>query len=137
VPDLGTRSPFRFDPTYRRLARLFGVSPERAWVDAGDEELEARYGPWCVRTPPSNFASVEVTGPYAFFKTAGPARLAVTDRGLTFASNGDRGASMSFRFPVAGIDPFGLIRDPELNVTVHDVGGLVEAPARHNREKTG
>ena len=132
-----TRFPFRFDPTYRRLARLFGVTPACAWVELDDERLEARYGPWRVQTPRSNIAAVEVTGPYAFFKTAGPARLAVTDRGLTFASNGDRGASMSFHFPVAGVDPLGLIRHPTLTVTVLDVDGLVEALARHNREKTG
>ena len=76
------RFPFRFDPGYRRLARLFGVTPERAWVDLGDEELEARYGPWRLRTPTRNIAAAEVTGPYAFFKTAGPARLGITDRGL-------------------------------------------------------
>ena len=131
-----TRFPFRFDPTYRWLARLFGVTPERAWVDAG-EELEARYGPWCVRTPVSNIAAVVVTGPYAFSKTAGPARLGITDRGLTFASNGDRGACLSFHSPVAGIDPFGLIRHPELTLTVLDVDGLVEALARHDRVRKG
>jgi hypothetical protein len=132
-----TRFPFRFDPTYRRLARLFGVTPERAWVDLGKEEFEARYGPWRVRTFVSNIAAVEVTGPYAFFKTAGPARLAVTDRGLTFASNSDRGACLSFHSPVAGIDPLGLIRHPELTVTVRDVDGLIEALARHHRERKG
>ena len=68
-----TRFPFRFDSAYRRLARLFGVTPERAWVDLGEEELEARYGPWRVRTPLRNVAAAEVTGPYAFLKTAGPA----------------------------------------------------------------
>jgi hypothetical protein len=98
-----TRFPFRFDPAYRRLARLFGVTPERAWVDLGEEELGARYGPWRVRTPTSNIARVEVTGPYAFLKTAGPARLGITDRGLTFASNGDRGVCITFtrRFPAS------------------------------------
>jgi hypothetical protein len=68
---MSTRFPFRFDPGYRRLARLFGVTPERAWVDVGEEEFEARYGPWRVRTPLSNLAGVEVTGPYSFVKTAG------------------------------------------------------------------
>ena len=121
------RFPFRFDPAYRRLARLFGVTPERAWVDLGDEELEARYGWWRVRTPRSNIAGVEATGPYLFLKTAGPARLAITDRGLTFASNRDRGACISFHSPVVGIDPFGLIHHPTLTVTVLDVDGLVEA----------
>jgi hypothetical protein len=38
---MATRFPFRFDPTHRRLTRLFGVTPERAWVDPRDEELEA------------------------------------------------------------------------------------------------
>jgi hypothetical protein len=121
------RFPFRFDPTYRRLARLFGVTPERAWVDLGEEVLEARYGRWRVRTPKSNIVGVEVTGPYSILKTAGPARLAITDSGLTFASNGDRGVCVSFRSPVAGIDPFGRIRHPTLTVTVLDVDGLVEA----------
>ncbi len=119
--------PFRFDPTYLRLARLFGVTPESSWVDVGEEELEARYGPWRVRTPLSNVARVEATGPYRFLKTAGPARLGITDRGLTFASNGDRGACITFRSPVAGIERRGWIHHPELTVTVADVDGLVEA----------
>lgn len=132
APDV-TRFPFRFDPAYLRLARLFGVTPERAWVDLGEEELDARYGPWRVRTPLSNVAGVLVTGPYSFVKTAGPARLAVTDRGLTFASNGDRGACLSFYSPVAGIDRRGRIRHPELTVTVLDVEGLIALLAERKR----
>ena len=120
-----TRFPFRFDHTYRRLARPFGVSPERAWVDLDDEELEARYGPWRVRTSVRNIAAVEVTGPYALLKTAGPARLAISDRGLTFASNGERGVRITFHAPVRGM--LGRIRHPELTVTVLDVDGLVDA----------
>ena len=85
----------------------------------------------------SNIAGVEVTGPYSFLKTAGPARLAITDRGLTFASNGDRGVCISFRSPVTGIAPFGVVRHPELTVTVLDVDGLVEAlVARGDSERT-
>jgi len=128
-----TRFPFRFDSAYRRLAWLFGVTPERAWVDLGEEELEARFGPWRVRTPVRNIAAAEATGPYAF-KTAGPARLAITDRGLTFASNGDRGVYITFHSPVPGIDPFGRIRHPELTVTVLDVDGLMKALARDEPE---
>jgi hypothetical protein len=84
------RFPFRFDPAYRRLARLFGVTPERAWVDLGDEELEARYGRWRVRTPRSNIAGVEVTGSVSVSEDCRP------DRGLTFASNGDRALAYEF-----------------------------------------
>ena len=127
------RFPFRFDPTYRRAARLFGVIPESAWVDVGAAEFEARYGPWRVRTPLSNIAGAEVTGPYAFLKTAGPARLGITDRGLTFASNGDRGVCVTFHSPVAGIDRRGRIRHPELTVTVSDIDGLRQALTRSHR----
>ena len=127
------RFPFRFDPTYQRLARLFGVTPARAWVDLSGEEFEACYGPWRVRTPTSNIAAAKVTGPYAFLKTAGPARLGITDRGLTFASNRDRGVCITFHSPIPGIEPFGRIRHPELTVTVFDVDGLVEAVDRHNQ----
>lgn len=132
---MSTRFSFRFDPTYRRLARPFGVTPERAWVELGEGELEARYGPWRVRTPISNVAAAEVTGPYAVLKTAGPARLAITDRGLTFASNRDRGVRISFHSPVTGIDRAGRIRHPELTVTVRDVDGLIEALAHEDPDK--
>lgn len=121
------RFPFRFDPSYLRLARLFGVTPDRAWVDVGPDELVARFGRWLVRTPMANIASVDATGPYSFFKTAGPARLSITDRGLTFATNGDRGVRIAFAAPVAGIDRAGRIRHPELTVTVLDVQGLIAA----------
>ena len=124
---MSERFPFRFDPAYRRVARLFGVMPERAWVDVGDGRLEARYGRWFVRMPLANIAGVEVTGPYAFWKTAGPARLAITDRGLTFASNGERGVRVEFRSPVRGIDRAGRILHPELTVTVADTVGLMRA----------
>jgi hypothetical protein len=129
------RFPFRFDPAHRRLARPFGVTPERAWVEISEEKFEARYGPWRVRTAISNIADAEMSGPYAFWRTAGPARLAITDRGLTFASNGDRGVCLSFQSPVAGIDRRGLIRHPELTVTVLDVEGLIEALTRLDPER--
>lgn len=120
------RFPFHFDPAYQRLARLFGVTPENAWVELTDEDFVARYGRWRVRTPLSNVTGAKATGPYAFLKTAGPARLAITDRGLTFASNGDRGVCITFRSPVSGIDRSGRILHPELTVTVLDVDGLIE-----------
>jgi hypothetical protein len=120
------RFPFRFDTAYRRAGRLFGITPSRAWVDIADRTFEARFGPWRVRTGIGNIFGADVTGPYAFLKTAGPARLAVTDRGLTFASNGDCGVLITFRTPVPGLEPVGLLRHPELTVTVADVQGLAE-----------
>ena len=121
-----TRFDFAFAPAYRQLARAFLVTPETAWVEVGDETFEARFGPWRVRTPLTNITDVAVTGAYAFWKTAGPARLAITDRGLTFATNGDRGVLVLFETPVRGLDPLGILRHPELTVTVTDVDGLAD-----------
>jgi hypothetical protein len=115
---------FAFAPEYRFLARAFGITPATAWVDIGAGMLDARFGPWRVSTPLANVTDVAVTGPYALWKTAGPARLAITDRGLSFATNGDRGVLISFRTPVRGLDPLGVIHHPELTVTVSDVDRL-------------
>lgn len=121
------RFPFRFASSYRGPAGLFGVTPENAWVELDETQLRARFGRWHVTTPLENISSVAVTGPYAFLKTAGPARLAITDRGLTFATNGERGVLISFRSPVRGLAPWGFLRHPELTVTVEDVDGLAGA----------
>lgn len=117
---------FAFARSYRVPARAFGITPATAWVDVGDDALEVRFGPWRLATPLANVTDVAVTGPYAFWKTAGPARLAITDRGLTFATSGDSGVLISFRTPVRGLEPVGVIRHPELTVTVADVHRLAK-----------
>ena len=125
------RFDFRFASAYRLAARPFGITPERAWVQIEDEHLLAHYGPWRLRTTLANISRVAITGPYRFYRTAGPARLGITDGGLTFASNGDRGVLLSFRERVPAIDPLRLIHHPELTVTVADVRGLVSALGPH------
>lgn len=120
------RFTFRFASAYTRPAHLFGITADTAWVDVGEDLLRARFGPWRVTTPLANISAVAVTGPYTFLKTAGPARLAITDRGLTFATNGQLGVLISFHAPVRGLDPLGVLHHPELTVTVADVDGLVE-----------
>ena len=83
-----TELPFRFTRTYRVAGLPFGVTPGRCLVRVTDDELLARFGPWTVRTPLANVTGTDVTGPYRFPLTAGPAHLSVSDRGLTFATNG-------------------------------------------------
>jgi hypothetical protein len=117
---------FAFSPAYRRAARPFGITPANAWVDVDDQSLYAHFGLWGLSTSLANISDVDVTGPYALWKTAGPARLAITDRGLTFATNGDRGVLISFRTPVRGRGPMVALRHPELTVTVADVEGLAK-----------
>src|SRR4051812_18626038 len=111
------RFALRFDPAYARISRRLGVKPENSWVELDDQTLSARYGRWRVKTPLANVKDVEVTGPYKMWKTAGPARLGVTDLGLSFTSNGDRGVLITFRDKIRGFDPLGVLRHPELTVT--------------------
>ena len=117
------RFEFRFASAYEAAARPFGITPRNAWVQVGARHLEARYGRWRVITLLTNVSRVEITGPYSFIKTAGPPRLGITDLGLTFASNGDRGVLLTFREKVSGLAP---LRHPELTVTVAEPEEFVE-----------
>lgn len=117
---------FAFDRSYRWPARLFGVTDQNAIVTVAHDELHARFGPWHVRTPLSNIVGASLTGPYHFLKTAGPAHLSFDDRGITFASNGQQAVLIEFAEPVAGIEPTGRLKHPNLTVTVRDCKGLAE-----------
>src|SRR5690242_5146896 len=105
MPDPTRTFSLAFDTAYRVAALAFGVSPRSSGVSVGGGRLDVRFGPWRVTTPLTNIAGVQITGPYSFVKTAGPAHLSFTDRGLTFATNGRRGVCISFREPVPGLEP--------------------------------
>ena len=118
-------------PAAHRLLRfrppdVRGVTPRQSHVSnrARTAAQRARSRQADRRRPPRR--RLRRLGPYAFWKTAGPARLAITDRGLTFATNGDRGVLISFHKPVRGLDPLGILRHPELTVTVSEVDRLAE-----------
>jgi hypothetical protein len=103
------RHRFDFDRAYRIAGLPFGVTPRSAWVEVADGRLEVRYGPlWRLRTPVSNVVSAEVTGDFAFVKTAGPPHLSFADRGVSFATNGRTALCVRFGEPVPAIDPTGL-----------------------------
>lgn len=121
------RFPFEFARAYRPAAALFGVVPATSYVEVSATELHVRFGLWSLRTGLANISNLELSGDYSYVKTAGPAHLSFTDKGVTFATNGDRGVCMSFRHPVRAIEPFGLLRHPGATVTVADPQGLVHA----------
>ena len=120
---------FAFDPLYQAVALAFGVTPDRCRVDVEDGRFDARFGFWRLTTDLDNIAGAEVSGPYRRYTTIGPAHLSLSDRGLTFASNRDRGLCITFKEPVPGIEPTGRLRHPGLTVTVADVDGLAQALA--------
>ncbi|MDN5854108.1 MAG: hypothetical protein L0K86_14915 [Actinomycetia bacterium] len=118
---------FAFAPSYRLPALLFGVTPSTTGVLVSESELRVRFGPWLLRTPVSNVADCRESGGFAFVKTAGPARLSLADRGVTFATNADHAVCILFRDPVKAIESTGRILHPGATVTVADPPALVEA----------
>jgi len=111
--------PFCFSGLVGGLARVFGVRSDRAHASiSNDNVLTVRYGRWVATTPIANLRSVDVTGPYAALKVAGPPHLSFADGGVTFATNRDRGVCIAFHAPVAALLPFGLVAHPSLTFTV-------------------
>jgi hypothetical protein len=92
-----------------------------------DEQLTITFGRWTLSTTPSNVVDATFTGPYTWWKVAGPAHLSVADRGVTFATTTARGVCLTFAEPVAAIDPLGVIRHPAATVTVADPEGFRDA----------
>lgn len=124
---LSQRFPFEFAPSYRYAGWPFGVRPGTTHVDVSPSELRISFGPWRLLTPRTNVAQLHETGGYSFLKTAGPAHLSLADRGITFATNPDRGLCIGFHQPVRAIEPTGRILHPAATVTVEDIDGLVAA----------
>ena len=81
---------FAFAPNYVAPARAFGVTPATTTVEVGPAWLFIRYGPWRLVTPRSNLASAELTGGFAWHRTAGPR----TCRSATAASRSRRTATV-------------------------------------------
>jgi hypothetical protein len=117
---------FRFSRSYRLAALPFGVTDRTTRLIVTPYRLHVRFGPWRLDTPLTNIASTGVAGPYSFIKTAGPAHLSFTDHGVTFATNGDRGACIAFHQPVRALNPLGPPLHPNLTVTVSDPEHLAE-----------
>lgn len=121
------RFAFAFDPLVAPAAAVFGATPFSAWVDVDATHVTVRFGPWSLRTALENVVGAERTGPYSWWKVAGPPHLSLADRGVTFATSTKGGVCVRFREPVAAAVPFGLLRHPSMTVTVDDPDALVEA----------
>lgn len=121
---------FLFEGRYRLPALIFGITPATARVLVTDDELLIRFGPWRLSTALSNITGTQVSTGFAWYRTAGPAHLSLTDRGVTFATNSRRGLCVSFLRPVRSIEPTGILRHPAATVTVADPDALATALRR-------
>ncbi len=118
---------FAFTRPYALAGRPFGITAHSTTVEVGPTWLFVRYGPWRLLTPRTNIASAEVTGGFSFAKTAGPPHLSMSDRGVSFTTNGDRALCLSFHEPVPAIDPTASITHPGATLSVADPEGLAHA----------
>lgn len=121
------RFEFDFSRDVRRWNRLFAVNSRSAYLLVDDGDLIVHFGPWTLTTTLNNIVDATITGPYRLWRVAGPARLSLADRGLTFATTTRTGLCLTFRSPVPSIDPLGIFRHPNLTVTVKDPRALAKA----------
>jgi hypothetical protein len=130
------RFAFHHDPRFALPLRLLGVRPSTCWVTLDDDDFEARFGPWRLRTPVSNLADICRTGPYHWFKAVGP-RGSLADRGATFGTSPRGGVCVSFHEPVGALLGEGRFRHPGLTVTVADPEALLVAVRRRIDQAEG
>ena len=120
---------FAFEPRFRALLAMIGVTPSTAHVTLTPERLVARFGPWTCETAITNVREVCRTGPYRWFKAIGP-RGSFVDRGLTFGTTTDCGVCVLLREPVPGLVPVGPLRHPGMTVTLADPDRFVSSLRR-------
>ena len=132
------RFPIELGRRSRPLLRvLFGVRPERAYVDLG-EDLEARFGVGHLRTPMSNVVSWRIEGPWLWITAIG-IRRSVRHGDVTFGGTHRGGVRLDFRERVRAMG----FRVPALYVTVEDPAAFSAAltargiPGRDARHAPG
>jgi hypothetical protein len=125
---------FRFTAGTRWAVPLLtlGATERSSWVEVGGGRFRARFGPWKVDTPIENVAGAGVTGPYRTHRAIG-LRLSISDHGVTFGSNAERGVCIRFHQPIRTVTPLWPTPHPNLTVTVEDPDGLVAAIDRERR----
>ena len=131
------RFPIRIGRRSQLVLLLFGVRPANAYVDLGDDELDAHFGFFRFRTPTSNLTSWRIEGPWRWITAIG-VRFSVRDHDLTFGGTNRGGVRVDFKEPVrvAGV------RVPALYLTVDDLEGFAAAlgrgrAPRHRHEEAG
>jgi hypothetical protein len=117
-PSLPRRFRFEFDPLLVPAAVVFGITPSRAFALIDEHGLTIRFGRWVLQTPLSNVRSITPSGPYAWWKVAGPPRLSIADRGITFATTTRQGLCVMFHEPVTALLPVPVLRHPAATITL-------------------
>lgn len=117
------RFPIRLGVRSRPLLRLFGVRGDAdAWVELGDDALEARFGWAHAATTVANITGWRIEGPWLWITAIG-VRLSVRHGDITFGGSHHGGVRLDFREPVR-VGPF---RVAALYVSVDDLESFAAA----------
>ena len=124
------RFPIRLGAKSRPLLRLFGVGGANdAWVELGEDILEARFGRFQAATPLSNISRWRIEGPWLWITAIG-VRMSVRHGDISFDGSHHGGVRLDFHERVR-VGPF---RVPALYVSVDDLEGLAAALTAHGIE---
>jgi hypothetical protein len=119
------RFPIELGRRSRPLLRfVFGVTPESAYVDLGDE-LDAHFGYGRLTTPVSNIVRWRIDGPWLWITAIG-IRRGIRDGVFSFAGTARGGVRLDFHERVRTVRIF---RTPALYVGVEDLEGFAAALA--------
>ena len=120
---------FEFDPRFRPMLAVIGVTPGTAHVTLTPDRLVARFGSWTCETSVGNVREVCRTEPHRWFKVIGP-RGSFVDRGLTFGTTTEAGVCVLFREPVPGLTPVDSLRHPGITLTLAEPERFVASMRR-------
>jgi len=116
------RLPILVARRFRFVLLLFGVRAANAYVDLGDDELDAHFGFVRFRTPTANLASWRIEGPWRWITAIG-IRFSIRHHDLTFGGTNRGGVRIDFKEPVRSLG----VRVPALYLTVNDLEGFAAA----------
>jgi hypothetical protein len=119
--------PIRIQANLKPILLLFGVHDDgRAKVTLANGEFIATFGRFGARTPLSNIASWDITGPYNALRAVG-VRRTIPRPDLSFGGSAHGGLRVHFRERVRAA----RLLNTELYVTVDDLEGLAAALTAH------
>ena len=120
--------PRRFSFKLGRLSRpvllLFGVGSGNAYVDLGDDELDAHFGFFRMRVRVDNIERWQIEGPWLWIKAIG-VRRGIFDGDISFDGTHTAGVRLDFRERVK----WKFLRVPRLYLTPADIEGFTAALA--------
>jgi hypothetical protein len=111
-----TRFDFAFELVMWPFAAVATVIPPTAFVEVDDDEVRIHFGLWAMAFPRSEVVEVTQTGDFWLPKVAGPPHYSFADRGITFATNRQRGTCITLAEAQPG--PYPWLRHPNVTVTV-------------------